>query len=665
MKYLSVSDGLSTLEDYLDSAPEEQERNLVISLVARRKGQHELEGWAFEVDRMAADKGCLPAETRADFGTLAGFLHTLIAKPEVENLDPARNAVYSKSGDLQEFAASDNSVLTHFMFRLMTGLRDHHSFLEKSDTSTPHNSAFVCAEVIRAYVTGTPGPLQRTSARILNNASHTDKTHFFSRFNIAVSRTNTNIQDAKKADKKFLTGIHVTKNVQAAQSLDNLDMRYGGSNAGIAHFITHQLSIFSEDQVNAVSSGLCRKRYVWDDIREQLKLTPKKLCPQTKQFSTLHNFKGTIYQNILNAFFCFPDLESMLAAAKNKSLESIGDVKIGSYGVQRAVNPESNSVNTTTNNYEINNTHPDMVAAVNLAKKQEGVEERMKYAVRTWMNILGEDSITGHESDDEDAPVMANGFFYVCVDGQPAGAMLRIQAEKPQHYGMLKVSAGGFHRNLNLARDRGKILGDARLRKLVSGWRPSLKKVEWFMFPGDPGQHDAELWEYVYAHLFMQIAGYVFEHIELIRNDGAIDISVTDVQDFVLERCFRNPELTLAEYDVNTAIMSLMYQDAENAGNRKGDGEMYTDLNILTQMVWAVSNAPTYMKIGEEDVKNEFTMSDADKAIYKNLVITKKTVGGGSVWTDRHMEWQQKDTKIGNGSKTTSNTKRQESYLNR
>ena len=75
----------------------------------------------------------------------------------------------------------------------------------------------------------------------------------------------------------------------------------------------------------------------------------------------------------------------------------------------------------------------------------------------------------------------------------------------------------------------------------------------------------------------------------------------------------------------------LSTEDAENAGNRKGDGEMYTDLNILTQMVWAVSNAPTYMKIGEEDVKNEFTMSEADKAIYKNLVITKKTVGGGSV----------------------------------
>ena len=78
MKYLSVSDGLSTLEDYLDSAPEEQERNLVISLVARRKGQHELEGWAFEVDRMAADKGCLPADKSGFWNTcgLSPYTHS-------------------------------------------------------------------------------------------------------------------------------------------------------------------------------------------------------------------------------------------------------------------------------------------------------------------------------------------------------------------------------------------------------------------------------------------------------------------------------------------------------------------------------------------------------------------------------------------------------------
>eukprot|EP00978_Attheya_sp_CCMP212_P011008 scaffold26892_cov91-Attheya_sp.AAC.2 len=643
--------------------------DVVIAIFARRDNKkRELEGWSFAVNRAAAEIGCLPAETKDDFGKLGGFIHTLICKPDAENMDPAIYATLQEENDLQEFANMDNSVLKMFFFKLMTGLHDHPSFRNKSDSHTPHNSAFVCAEMVRAQVSGKPSPFQNTAARILSNASYTSKNQFFSRFNIAVSRNSSAIRDQKVADTKILAGLKREVGDQAMVSLDNLDLRFGGVQVGITHFVTQQVAVVPKHKIEMRINGLSRQRYLWDDVRRVKNITPEMMAPGTKHFTALNQFKCKLYKLVLQNFDKFPILFQMLEEGTEMRRDAVPDVTIGGYGAQRFVNVANTELINTVrvnNMYALNDTTPDTAVVGNLAKKEE-VEERLKYCARIWKNSPGPKQLNEYLSQDGDAPAMANGYIYFCVDGAPANMGLIIQAEKPKLYPMVKIHAGGFHKNMNLGRNSNKVTRKLGKEDYVDGWRETPGKKAWYFQGSDPGQHDSENWPFVLGIMYMQVYGYIkMQSDESINEGGTMDISAVDVQDFVLDLCTKSPELLIGEFDLNTVIMGLMFQDAENRGDGMGDAVMFRDVSKLCQMVWAVSNSSLYMRIAEDEAKSDYTMSDSDKAIHDNFVFTRKTVRGSSIYTDRNMEWQQKDTKIGNGSKTTGDAKRDEMYMNR
>ena len=63
------------------------------------------------------------------------------------------------------------------------------------------------------------------------------------------------------------------------------------------------------------------------------------------------------------------------------------------------------------------------------------------------------------------------------------------------------------------------------------------------------------------------------------------------------------------------------------------------------------------MLLDEMDVIEEYTQSEADRVIQDEYNTFKKTASGINVYHDRHQEMQQNDSRYGNATKDTGNSR--------
>ena len=74
---------------------------------------------------------------------------------------------------------------------------------------------------------------------------------------------------------------------------------------------------------------------------------------------------------------------------------------------------------------------------------------------------------------------------YLCGDGHPTFAALRLKQDNPEFQDMkVQLLNGGFHTMLELHKLRKKMFGPTHLREIWHCWRPINAQKNWVITPG-------------------------------------------------------------------------------------------------------------------------------------------------------------------------------------
>jgi hypothetical protein len=232
-------------------------------------------------------------------------------------------------------------------------------------------------------------------------------------------------------------------------------------------------------------------------------------------------------------------------------------------------------------------------------------------------------------------------------DGSPSNQILRLQDGKlipEQSYRMTtpleagKVGfcniSGAFHLYLELFRLIGAMFRGSHLQEFVASWRHSTGRQEWILAPGDPNQAEQEYLEYIIAH-YVAAARACAKHHE----DPAEGVSAEQVNAYMIERA----KTYAAVMDVLSCIRWLevvyMLADTEDTS----DAELGSTCQRFAAILCSVTHAIKYMRIITNEQERLALASKAEKLIHALYLYTRPTRHQKRIWSDRMMEWFQKD----------------------
>lgn len=232
----------------------------------------------------------------------------------------------------------------------------------------------------------------------------------------------------------------------------------------------------------------------------------------------------------------------------------------------------------------------------------------------------------------------------LCGDGQPSFGMLRLK-EFDMEYQEKTFTPfnGGFHTMLELHKMRGKLFGPSHMRQVWKLWRPSDAQQNWVFSPGDPNQVDDEM---IWYH-FGMISGSILElWEELMGNDEPVDgISAIDVHEFMLKKAKTCAVTQVVLNELRYLEVVLLLHQAEEAG----DAEKFVTALKFASTLITTTHATKYTFIHAKFLIWWHCASDAEKTIFEKLVMTKKTIKGKTIYTDRFVEWMVRDNREDNG----------------
>ena len=195
--------------------------------------------------------------------------------------------------------------------------------------------------------------------------------------------------------------------------------------------------------------------------------------------------------------------------------------------------------------------------------------------------------------------------------------------------------SGGFHLGKEGCTLLGKVFSPHFLRDMVEGWRPSLKKQDWFLFPGDPTQTYQELVEYRHAHYNVGICGALKSKAS--ENNTSLaktKITAREVKVHMVE-CARKSPLTMAML-IHLRFVEVMFMLQRS--ERTSNFELYQRVVRLLFPLFCVANASHYARTFSEEMRAVLLMSPAELALHGEL-FTRKTVNGKNIFPDKHFEW--------------------------
>jgi len=191
-------------------------------------------------------------------------------------------------------------------------------------------------------------------------------------------------------------------------------------------------------------------------------------------------------------------------------------------------------------------------------------------------------------------------------------------------------SLGGWHL-VNVARKHKCRLFELFIVPLIKLYgRDSLGRILWFMDPSDPRQCSSECRAILAA--IHTSAGRAYQRA-IQRKDVQGPASAAGLRTFMRERASSTPLVRgiLAWCKLEAAIEAIQ----ESAGDR--DAAAYYALLPILGMVFSFTHATQYAQMVWEELVHRETLSEAERAIFKELIFAR-TAAGTSVFSDYWVE---------------------------
>lgn len=280
-------------------------------------------------------------------------------------------------------------------------------------------------------------------------------------------------------------------------------------------------------------------------------------------------------------------------------------------------------------------------------------EKLMNYSLEVVNRALLDENKPNNWQDfpDKDKPIMKHIGAPLLGDGNPTHAMNKITRQNPEMFqGKIHALFGGFHSMLEGHKKRGSLFGPTHLAPFFSCWRPTQGQLDWVLKPGDPNQINGELTMYHCAMYTMAIRGLIKAKADETNTpNDIVQISPTDVVDFMLERAKTYPIIMCILIELRLAEVIFMLHESEKLSNSK----LYVAAIKFLLPLFASTHATKYVSMCIDFLVKWFCESDAFRIIFEKALLTRKTKNGKNIFADRSVEWMIRDFRTWLGKHTS------------
>ena len=168
------------------------------------------------------------------------------------------------------------------------------------------------------------------------------------------------------------------------------------------------------------------------------------------------------------------------------------------------------------------------------------------------------------------------------------------------------------------------------------------------MEPGDPNQVVNELMMMVFGVTADGIMG-LLETKRQEDPNATVELSAVDVMDHMLARARKYPMVALLLLSQRLADLIFILHEAE----ANQDVKAYMTAMKFLVYVFCSSHQAHYVDLNTDFAKTWFCASEAERKMYEELFLFRKTKNGSSIFGDRFVEWCVRMVRDLTGKKST------------
>jgi hypothetical protein len=172
------------------------------------------------------------------------------------------------------------------------------------------------------------------------------------------------------------------------------------------------------------------------------------------------------------------------------------------------------------------------------------------------------------------------------------------------------------------------------MRVGVRSVRRTDKQLDWVMEPGDPNQVEDELMMMVFGVTADAIMG-LLETKRQEDPNATVELSAADVVDHMLARARKYPMVALLLLSQRLADLIFMLHEAE----ANQDVKAYMSAMKFLVNVFCASYQTHYVDLNTDFAKTWFCASEAERKMYEELFLFRKTKNGSSIFGECFVEW--------------------------
>jgi hypothetical protein len=592
-------------------------------------------------------------------------LHSMLITNDKErsrvNIDPS--SMPTPEG-FRALAINDYSPLCRMIFILGYGERLAHYTPcdpEAENWKRVLTTSFAAADLIRHLRQEGSSGVVKTVTTALAKAFSIPKDFLIHLNEIGVSKSYQTIRRKGYKDfaQKLLEGSNSMgeRHDHLTNLFDNVGFFQGG-NADRVGYLQSTLQVIAvtpaeelvklgiyPDRNKPEARVLCRERKSWEDERVKDNVGYNEvLAPKEKDHNQLASRTLSVIDELVKivadgSMFTYEETEQMIETGMHEWNQVMPDLfgrtiveheetaDLAHHEHVESVVEEDERIAKT--HFEANNAHLDVPMMADLSKKTT-CQDLIDYTASIQKQMLAKESPEGWE---DIPPILEHVPMLMACDGQPAATMERIKIEDPEKVPACILS-GGFHMMLSGYKAQGKLFAETHLKDIFSLWRKTEGKLKWVMEPGDPNQIEDELIMMLLGLFTHAILGLIETKREADPN-AEFELSAVDVLEHMLARAKKYPMVFLILNSVPLAGMIFILQDAE----ANADAEAYLSAMRLLLSVFCSSHQTGYVFLICQFFQNWFCASEAERALYENVFLFRKTKNGRNIFPDRFVEW--------------------------
>jgi hypothetical protein len=180
----------------------------------------------------------------------------------------------------------------------------------------------------------------------------------------------------------------------------------------------------------------------------------------------------------------------------------------------------------------------------------------------------------------------------------------------------------------------GILFAFSHLAAFFGYWRKTEEQIKYVLDnPGDPDQ--------ISSKMKMMVTGIFAgaeKQLTMIKRQsqptGPLELSAADVYEHMLERAQQYDFVALILASMPLAGMAFLLHKAE----ANADTEAYSSAKCLLQPIFCVSHKTDYVFLGSEFFTEWFCKSEAERKLYSEHLLFRKTRNGSNIFPDRFVE---------------------------